>query len=853
MKQLLYLPSVFLLVCILVLSGWSTSGTSVEEKDAITSLDAIENGSRFLNQGWICVHLEGDAYERGVQHGYYLADEIVDMIRHWSNVIHNYREEHHIKKELTQDEYDQVSGRWWEFSRTVCQQWYWDKYPEEYQQELQGIADGLAMKNKQIFGRTITAQDILTNNQMYEMLSKFERIPMGIHPIKTFFHQITQEVPSFWPQSSLSFYTGLATSSPPHHCSGFVATGDATTHGQMIISDAVWCGPGSWWWTYYISLRWNIIFDVIPTTGYRFQMASAPGYIWSDHDFYQNQDGIAFIETTVPQGLFDFKGLPLSVRARTAVQYASSIDDVIASLRYRNDGCMNAVWLIGDADTGEIARYELGYIHDHTQRTFNGFFWSANNPENFLVRLEKFDAHMLIKTILYKVLFQSPGFGYYSLFYRPETRDVAFEQLGNQYFGDIDVDVVKYIMTSSPVGDWSTDTKITDTTLIKNNGFCAFFGNPQGNILNITNIDHPAKTIEQIPPHGWTRFFKMPTGGISLDDTPPQPRDSLIDPAWTLNLEESTNTFSTTGQKDDNTLYLASSTGSLYAVNTSSQLLEWETPIGEHPSDLIVNDTILIIAHEDGVELFNHQGLSDYLFDQIISCTSLCQIGNVLIAGSKNKQVTAVHIQTKEVLWKNSYSYETYVSESALDTVYVTSDTTCYAIDTLTGEERWNITTDGPCTSSAILYGDTVYVGSWDGSLYAINASTGELQWSYSTGWGIATSPTVDSSQVYVASMDHHVYALDRINGELIWSFECRAGIHTSPALSNNMIFIASDDGRLYNVNKTTGVLRWCFTPGYSVGSGSFNYQSTPLLSTLLADDSSLYLTALGSLYALAE
>jgi len=215
--------------------------------------------------------------------------------------------------------------------------------------------------------------------------------------------------------------------------------------------------------------------------------------------------------------------------------------------------------------------------------------------------------------------------------------------------------------------------------------------------------------------------------------------------------------------------------------------------------------------------------------------------------------VTAFDIKTKEILWQNSYSYETYVSESALDTVYVTSDTTCYAIDTLTGEERWNITTDGPCTSSAILYGDTVYVGSWDGSLYAINASTGELQWSYSTGWGIATSSAIDSSQVYVVSMDHHVYALDRINGELIWSFECRAGIHTSPALSNNMIFIASDDGRLYNVNKTTGVLRWCFTPGYSVGSGSFNYQSTPLLSTLLADDSSLYLTALGSLYALAE
>ena len=52
---------------------------------------------------------------------------------------------------------------------------------------------------------------------------------------------------------------------------------------------------------------------------------------------------------------------------------------------------MNAVWLIGDTKTGEIARFELGYRRYFLDRTFNGFFWSANNPENTAVRLEKLD------------------------------------------------------------------------------------------------------------------------------------------------------------------------------------------------------------------------------------------------------------------------------------------------------------------------------------------------------------------------------------------------------------------------------------------------------------------------------
>ena len=117
-----------------------------------------------------------------------------------------------------------------------------------------------------------------------------------------------------------------------------VATGDATSDGQLIISNSMWSssdGGGAFWWSNYIAIRWNVVLDVTPTTGNRFMMACAPGYIWSDHDFYQNEAGIVFIETTLPQGLWKERGLPLAVRARTAIQYSNNIDDVIYYLKHQ--------------------------------------------------------------------------------------------------------------------------------------------------------------------------------------------------------------------------------------------------------------------------------------------------------------------------------------------------------------------------------------------------------------------------------------------------------------------------------------------------------------------------------------
>ena len=59
-------------------------------------------------------------------------------------------------------------------------------------------------------------------------------------------------------------------------------------------------------------------------------------------------------------------------------------------------------------------------------------------------------------------------------------------------------DVVKKIMATSPISDWNTDCKITDSYLLEQNGVWVFYGNNLGRVENLTNLDNPTRTTEQV-------------------------------------------------------------------------------------------------------------------------------------------------------------------------------------------------------------------------------------------------------------------------------------------------------------------------------------------------------------------
>ena len=107
----------------------------------------LQKAYRFQQGGWTYVHLEGSPSEIGFQHGYLLAPEIADALEA-------------IKLFDTHQ-----TQRDWEFFRKTAREMLWPHIDAEYQQELQGIADGV-----KAHGVDLDVYDIVA-------LNAFEEVP----------------------------------------------------------------------------------------------------------------------------------------------------------------------------------------------------------------------------------------------------------------------------------------------------------------------------------------------------------------------------------------------------------------------------------------------------------------------------------------------------------------------------------------------------------------------------------------------------------------------------------------------------------------------------------------------------
>jgi hypothetical protein len=286
----------------------------------------LQKAYRFQQGGWTYVHLEGSPSDVGFQHGYLLAPEIADALA----VIKLF--------DIHQTQRD------WEFFRQTAREMLWPHIDAEYQQELQGIADGV-----KAHGVDLDVYDIVA-------LNAFEEVP-------------DYYLPWLNKREKSAKAPKLAA---PGNCSAFIATGAYTKDHQIVIAHNNWT-------SYLEGERWVIVLDILPQYGQRILMDGFPGVITSDDDFGLNAAGIMITETTITQFEgWDPNGKPEFVRSRKALQYAQSIDDYVRIIKEGNNGGYANDWLIGDRKTGEIAYLELGLKNTPMWRTKDGYFVSSN-------------------------------------------------------------------------------------------------------------------------------------------------------------------------------------------------------------------------------------------------------------------------------------------------------------------------------------------------------------------------------------------------------------------------------------------------------------------------------------------
>lgn len=458
---------------------------------------------RYPQAGWIVLHIEGSPYERGAQQGHLLAPEIAAHLRCFAAV-----------------QSPEAPEANWKHTRTLVNALFLRRFHAEFLEEMKGIADGAAAAGAKFNNRPLDLLDIVALNcwaEVEALDSALEALPTGLEG-----RRFPRAQPKAMPAPK------------PTHCSAFAATGPATADGKIVFGHITMFGL-------YPANFYNVWLDLKPTKGHRVLMQTYPGGIQSGMDYYLNDAGLIVCETTINQTRFDITGLSVASRIRQALQYASTIDDAVATLRKENNGLYSNEWLLADVKTNEIAMFELGTHKSKLWRSGKnewfgdtpGFYWGCNNAKDLDVRLETVPGAT-----------GRPE----NLVWRPSARDKAWQRLYAEHKGKIDAGFARKAFTTAPLASsHSLDAKYTTTALAKDLKSWALFGPPLGRTWQPTAAERKKYpevrplvsnpwTVLQVPTPPAAATGKAPTDLAAPGNGAPAPADDestvTPEPAW---------------------------------------------------------------------------------------------------------------------------------------------------------------------------------------------------------------------------------------------------------------------------------------------------------------------------------
>src|SRR6185295_1688502 len=153
--------------------------------------------------------------------------------------------------------------------------------------------------------------------------------------------------------------------------------------------------------------------------------------------------------------------------------------------------------------------------------------------------------------------------------------------------------------------------------------------------------------------------------------------------------------------------------------------------------------------------------------------------------------------------------------------VYVPTDKALFKLDAATGKRKWSASigegkTQGlelndpnsrwdHYSSSAVVAGTAVYVGSRDGCVYRFNIASGARLGTYCAADMVTATPVVDGKRLYFASFDKNVYAADVASGKVLWKRDMHGEVPRDLALAGGKILVGSRSYDLTALDARTG------------------------------------------------
>jgi hypothetical protein len=283
--------------------------------------------SNAKNNGWRVIMVSGNAKKRGHEHGSKLAKEIAELLLVLPEEL---RRVNHISLE----DYIALSNKLARSQFDKCTEW---------REELEGMVEGALSEG------VVVNVDFLFAWNMY--------------------HSISKQLYKHKPEHNHS-----------DHCSAFIATGDATKDGKIVMAHNTHSG-------FVLGRFYNIVQYVNPDKGHRFVMQTCPGSICSVVDWFICGSGIIGCETTIGYVNYLPKyGLPYFCRIRECMQYGNTLDDYVRIMREDNAGDYPCGWMFGNTNTNEIMLLEVAKTVADPRRTKSGVFYGSNIAQDPFIR-----------------------------------------------------------------------------------------------------------------------------------------------------------------------------------------------------------------------------------------------------------------------------------------------------------------------------------------------------------------------------------------------------------------------------------------------------------------------------------
>lgn len=248
-------------------------------------------------------------------------------------------------------------------------------------------------------------------------------------------------------------------------------------------------------------------------------------------------------------------------------------------------------------------------------------------------------------------------------------------------------------------------------------------------------------------------------------------------------------------------VFLLGFDGIVRALDRSNGEVEWEVDLASGPGGFHSS----IVQGDDRVVVVN-TGASPPPVPEV----------------STRRGIYAFDPETGESLWSIEADERGVAGHPLLagDTVYfwfgaTLDETALHAVDALTGRVRWRAQASWGA-GQPLLYDETIYAGSTDGTLYGFDRSSGELRFEHfsaaasAAGFGVASSPVAAQRTLYFGSDDGVFHSVDIDTATELWTYDIgEVNLPSSPIVIGDLVVFGGWDLAVHAVDRVTGEVVW--------------------------------------------